>query len=77
MGVGPRPSAVTDVGSYVIWLSDQISSQVVTFPNVMGTSFTLTGAHALTRGHNYTWYVGAVSTNGLVTVWSSGVTVMG
>jgi hypothetical protein len=37
---------------------------VINNPGVAGTTFTPTALQALTPGRAYTWYVGAISTNG-------------
>ena len=80
---GPRDqptfmwSAVTDAGSYELWLADTTSGQVSTFANLTATTFSLPGNMALKPGDSYTWWVGAVSTNGAIIVWSNGVAIMG
>ncbi len=63
---------VTDAGSYELWVSDnsRTSGKVTTVSKIAGSFTTLT----LTSGHSYTWYVAAVSTNTVVTVWSTGST---
>ena len=45
---------------------------VLSDANASGTSWTTTTA--LTPGQTYEWYVGAVSTNGMTTIWSAGQT---
>ena len=62
---------VSGAASYEIYISDQNTGQATTIPNLTGLSYGLTPAQALTPGHRYTWYIAAVSTNGLATVWSS------
>jgi hypothetical protein len=39
---------------------------VIDNPNVNDTTFTATTTQALTPGHSFTWYVGAISTDGAV-----------
>ena len=67
-------SSVTGAHSYSFYLYDNTSGQVLNggIVNVNGTSWTETSA--LTPGHNYFWYAGAVSTNQLVTDWSGAAT---
>ncbi len=58
---------------YNVWLDDQTAGQIdVLNAKVAGATFAFTPAQgqALTPGHSYRWWVGAVSTNG-VTFWSS------
>ena len=67
-------NAVTGANHYDLFISDQTTGQVVNMPNVTGTSVALTTAQALSPGHGFIWYVGAVSTNGRVTAWDAGLT---
>ncbi len=70
-------SAVTDVGSYKLWLTDNTSGQVLTFANLIATTFSLPLNAALKPAHSYTWWVGAVSTNAAIIVWSNGIVITG
>ncbi len=56
-------SAVAGAASYQVYVYDQVTQVKVTFAT-KSTSLTLSAAQALTRGHTYMWYVGAVGTNG-------------
>jgi hypothetical protein len=58
--------------SYTLKMTDKSTGKVLSIAKLRGTSYTLTAAQALTPGHSYTWSVAAVSTNGLVSVASSG-----
>jgi hypothetical protein len=71
-------SAVTGADHYDLWVNNQTTghAQVIRMPNVTTTSVALTSAQALTPGNSYIWWVGSVSTNGLVTVWNPGQTFM-
>jgi predicted phage tail protein len=66
------PTTGTPPGSYEVWITDTTAGKVVTFPNLTTTSFTVPSAKALTSGHSFTWWVGSVSTNGLIIVWDVG-----
>ncbi len=68
---------VNDAGAYEIWLTDNNTSQVKLFTNLSGPSFTLPGNMTLIPGDSYTWWVGAISTNNLLIVWSAGVPIVG
>jgi uncharacterized repeat protein (TIGR01451 family) len=61
-------TALTGVTLYKLWLQDQVTGQITTYTNLTATSFT--PATALTLGHSYTWYAGAV-TAPESTVWSA------
>jgi predicted phage tail protein len=65
--------AVAGANHYELWVDDLTTgqSQAILLTNVSGTSVTLTAAQALTVGHSYRWWAGAVSTNGLLTLWSN------
>jgi hypothetical protein len=65
----------TPAASYELYISDQSTGQVTKVPNlpINSSSFTLTAAQALTPGHSYAWWVGAVSTNGKTIAWSNEV----
>jgi acylaminoacyl-peptidase len=61
---------------YAFEIKDGTTGAVtVNVPTVVGTSYALSTsqAGALRSGRSYTWLVAAVSTNGKVTVWSSGL----
>jgi hypothetical protein len=62
-------TAVTGAASYELYVSDQQTGPVLDLKNLTGTSLTLSAAQALTPGHQFTWYVAAVS--GQSTGWSS------
>jgi hypothetical protein len=64
-------NAVTGAARYDVWVDDTTTgrTQVLRDTNITQTSWT--PSVALTPGHNYRWWVGAVSTNGLATTWSS------
>ncbi len=63
-------NSVTGADHYYFWITDATTGQnVVKLPLVTKTSATLT--QALTLGHTYTWWVGAVSTNNLALTWNS------
>ena len=60
-------SSVTGADHYYLYIVDTTTGMVaINNPNVIGATFTLSAAQALTPGHTFTWYVGAISTNGLV-----------
>lgn len=63
-------SAVTGADHYYVWLADQTMGTNVQVPNLAGTSWTPTAA--LTLGHQYMWWVGAVGTDGS-TAWNDGL----
>ncbi len=67
-------SAVLYAYSYEIWVNDNTTGapQVVHNGNVTGTSYT--PGVTLAIGDHYTWWVRAVSANGLVGSWSVGQT---
>ncbi len=69
-------TGATPPSSYEIWLLDTTTQKVVTFPGLpsSSTSYTLTVAQALTHGHAYGWYIGAVSANGQTISWSNAIT---
>jgi len=67
--------AVTDAGHYSLKVVDNASgTAVINVPDVAGTKYKLTSqqAGALVAGHNYTWFVTAVSSNGKASVPSAG-----
>ncbi len=59
---------VAGIGNYSVYVVDLTSNQAFTLPNLSSTPVTLTAANALTIGHNYRWWVGAVQ--GGATHWS-------
>ncbi len=63
---------VAGAGSYTLWVDDNTTgaSPVLKITGATGSPLTLTAAQALTPGHRYTWYYGAVI--GSKTTWSSG-----
>ncbi len=66
-------TAVSGAGSYTLWISDRNTSQVVTVPaGAAATSVTVPPTSALTPGHSFTWWIGAVDSLGLATSWSPG-----
>ncbi len=66
-------TAVSGASSYTVWITDNTTGHVVTVSAAAGTaSAVVPSASALTPGHSFTWWIGAVSTNGLVTSWSPG-----
>jgi RHS repeat-associated protein len=62
----------TPANHFTITVTDIAARQVLTIKNVTGTSYTLTSGQALTPGHNFTWSVTAVSSDGKSTVRSQG-----
>jgi hypothetical protein len=58
----------TSAAKFILEVTDQRTGQVLTIPNLTGSSYTLTAAQTLTSGDIYTWSVTAVSTNGMVAV---------
>ncbi len=65
-------SQVAGADHYKLWLSDLTTGQVVINRAVTATWVTPTAV--LTLGHEYEWWVAAVSTNGQATVWNAGLT---
>ncbi len=64
-------TTVKAAGSYKVWITDNITGAVLVIPAAAGaTSAHVPAVSALTPGHGFTWWIGSVSTNGLVTVWS-------
>jgi hypothetical protein len=68
-------TAVADAGHtaanhFTLQIKDTGTKSTVTITNLTGSSYTLSAALALTPGHDYTWSVTAVSTNGKATVAS-------
>ena len=61
--------AVTGANHYAIVVVDNSSNGSLVAYNTSLTTTTFTPATALMPGHNYTWYVGAVSTNAAVTTY--------
>jgi hypothetical protein len=55
---------VIGAASYEVWLVDQTSNQTTIVPNLTGTSWVPT--KPLTVGDNYGWWIGAVTSTGLV-----------
>jgi hypothetical protein len=69
--------AVPDAGHYSLRVIDSPSRKtVIDVADVTGTTYKLTSKEikALKHGHSYTWFVTAVSTNGKVSVRSTGAT---
>jgi hypothetical protein len=63
-------AGVTGADHYYLYVMDAMTGMaVLNNPQVAGTS--LTPSTALTPGHNYTWYIGAYSSNGAGNTWSS------
>jgi phosphatidylethanolamine-binding protein (PEBP) family uncharacterized protein len=62
-------SSVNGADHYALVVLDNSANNAVVLSNtnVSTTSYPLSSAQALTPGHTYTWYVAAVSTNGMVT----------
>ncbi len=65
-------SSVADAASYRLWVRDNTTGQapVLIVSNITTTSYQLTTSQAFILGHSYTWWVGAVSTNGQGLTWS-------
>jgi uncharacterized repeat protein (TIGR01451 family) len=61
-------TALTGAVSYKVWLQDEITGQITTYTNLTTTS-DMPGK-ALTPGHSYTWYAGAVTGQGTI-IWSA------
>ena len=59
---------------YLYGVDDTTGAVVINIANVAGTTFALTAAETLTPGHQYTWYLGAVSSSGAVS-FNSGETI--
>ena len=66
-------SSVAGAGSYYLYVADNLTPQqpLIANSSITGTSFTPDLSQALTPGHSYTWYIGAVSTNGIAVAWSA------
>ncbi len=62
----------TAAAHYNVFVNDQTSGKIQVLGNVFvnGTTLTFTSATSLTAGHSYRWWVGAVSTNGVI-FWST------
>ena len=66
---------VTGAAQYDLFVADNLSPHVAVIGsptsgiNITGTSFTPSASQALTPGHSYTWYLGAVGANGAI-AWS-------
>ena len=57
-------NAVTGAGHYYLYVvDDSTGSVVINNPSINATTFSLGSAQALTAGHEFTWYVFAMSTN--------------
>ena len=57
-------NSIPGANHYYLYVVDNTTGlAAVNNPNVSGTSFTPSTAQALTPGHSFTWYIGAVSTN--------------
>ncbi len=67
---------VPDAGSYELWITDNTNNTAATY-QMTTSSYTLSASQALKPGHNYTWWAATVSTNGLVILWSNGVSKLG
>ena len=67
-------SKVPGTNSYAFYLFDNTASKAIGGGIIMVDGTSWPDTTALTTGDSYTWYVGAVSTNGLETVWSTGLT---
>jgi hypothetical protein len=65
-------NAVSGADHYDVWVNNVTTGvrQVVRNQDVTGTALTLSAAQALQTGDMYVFWVAAVSTNGLVEVWS-------
>src|SRR5262249_32636447 len=59
---------VTGAASSEVWLLDQTSNQTTIVGNLAGPSWV--PAKPLISGHNYTWWIGAVTSTGIVD-WSA------
>ena len=60
---------VPGANHYYVYVLDNTSNQAVSNPSVSGAS--TADVVALTAGHNFTWYLGAVSSNGVAISWTS------
>ena len=65
-------TGVSHAVSYEIWITDLTTKQVQKVFGLTATSLNWPAAKALRPGDRFTWWVGAVSTNGLATVWDAG-----
>ena len=65
---GPTPHSCTISSLFGV---PPDASQALRLPSLTATSVNLTSAQALSPGHRYVWWIGAVSTNGQVTVWGT------
>ena len=62
-------SSVAGADHYCLLVIDQTTGQIAAIdPKITGASWT--PSTPLTRGHNYVWYIGAYSTDGLAAAWS-------
>jgi len=70
-------NAVTAAAHYDVWVNDSTTGQIAVLrnANAAGTSWTPSASQALTPGHSYMWYVGAVTTDGLSTTWNNGLSI--
>ena len=61
---------VPDAAYYSLFVADNLTptKAFLSSTSISGTSFTASAG--LTPGHSYTWYIGAVSTNGVAIGWS-------
>ena len=57
---------VAGANHYYLYVLDNTTNKAINKPSVSGIS----DVETLTAGDNYTWYVGAVSTNGSAIAWS-------
>jgi hypothetical protein len=59
-------AGVAGADHYDLWVDDRTAGhpQVLRIPNVTGTSLALITSQALTPGHTYMWWAGAVSSTG-------------
>jgi hypothetical protein len=62
-------NSVPGAASYSLYVVDNTTGQVLDLNVGNVIAYRLISLQALTPGHSYTWYVGAVSSNGLVTDW--------
>ena len=68
---------VSGAATYELFVADNLSPKVSVIGSstqgvtgITGATFTPSTSQALTPGHTYTWYIGAVSTNGNGVGWS-------
>jgi hypothetical protein len=61
--------SVAGADHYAVIVIDNSASNTIAFSNFNVNSTSLTSSVPLTPGHGYTWYVGAVSTNGQATTY--------